>query len=211
MQQYMQFFPYPATPARTRGARHWLLRNLMMVSMLIMWGIGLTPAVLAQETDIVIRDVRTELRDKIWYLSARIDYQLNRQMLDALQNGIRLTFSLQAEVNEVRNWLPDSEIVALRRDYELSWQPLSRGYLVRNLGTDEQTAHTTLFAALHELGTISELPLVDASLLDADAHYEASLRTLLDQQHLPGPLRILAFWNDDFSLESDWHQWPLKE
>ena len=182
-----------------------------MVVMLILCGVGLTPAVVAQETDIVIRDVRTGLRDKVWYLSARIDYQLNRQMLDALQNGIRLTFSLQVEVNEVRNWLPDTEVVALHRDYELSWQPLSRGYLVRNLGTDEQTAHTTLFAALHELGTITELPLVDASVLDADARYEVSLRTLLDQQHLPGPLRILAFWNDDFSLESGWHQWPLEE
>ena len=57
-----------------------------MVVMLILCGVGLTPAVVAQETDIVIRDVRTELRDKVWYLSARIDYQLNRQMLDALQN-----------------------------------------------------------------------------------------------------------------------------
>ena len=182
-----------------------------MTAMLILCGISLTPAVLAQETDIVIRDVRTEFRDKVWYLSARIDYQLNRQMLDALQNGIRLTFSLQAEVNKVRNWLPDSEVVALHSDYELSWQPLSRGYLVRNISTDEQTAHTTLFAALHELGTISGLPLVDASLLEPDSRYEVSLRTLLDQQHLPGPLRILAFWTDDFSLESDWYQWPLEE
>ena len=70
---------------------------------------------------------------------------------------------------------------------------------------------TTLFAALHELGTISGLPLVDASLLDPDARYEVSLRAVLDQQRLPGPLRMLAFWDDDFSLESDWHQWPLEE
>ena len=182
-----------------------------MATILVVWGIFLTPAVLAQETDIVIRDVRTELRDKVWYLSARIDYQLNRQMLDALQNGIRLTFSLQVEINKIRSWLPNSEVKALHEDYELSWQPLSRGYLVRNISTDEQTAHTTLFAALHELGTISDLALVDSSMLEPDARYEVSLRTLLDQQHLPGPLRILAFWSDDFSLESDWHQWPLEE
>ena len=190
-----------------------LFRSLrtLMATILIVWGIFLAPAVLAQETDIVIRDVRTELSDNVWYLSARIDYQLNRQMLDALQNGNRLTFSLQVEINKIRSWLPNSEVKALHEDYELSWQPLSRGYLVRNIRTDEQTAHTTLFAALHELGTIADLALVDSSLLEADARYEVSLRSLLDQQHLPGPLRILAFWNDDFSLESDWHQGPPEE
>ena len=206
----MQLFTHPASPAKTRGSSNWLSPALL-TAVLLVSGICVSPASHAQETDITIRDVQTGLRDNTWYLSARVDYQLNRQMLDALQNGIRLTFSLQVEVNEIRNWLPDSEIVALQRDYELSWQPLSRGYLVRNTGTDEQTAHTTLFAALHELGTIADLPLVDSSLLDPEARHAISLRALLDQQSLPGPLRMLAFWNDDFSLESDWHQWPLEE
>lgn len=206
----MQLFPNPASSANTRGTGDWLSHGLLTAALLV-WGICATPVGHAQETDITIRDVQTGLRDNTWYLSARVDYQLNRQMLDALQNGIGLTFSLQVEVNEIRNWLPDAEIVALQRDYELSWQPLSRSYLVRNTGNDEQTAHTTLFAALHELGTISDLPLVDASLLDPEARHEISLRALLDQQRLPGPLRMLAFWNDDFSLESDWHQWPLEE
>jgi hypothetical protein len=207
VQQYIQFLSHHAPPAKSGRTLLWQL-----LAPLVLWTGCLGPAVHAQEQpDIVIRDVRTELRDEVWFLSARIDYQLNRQMLDALQNGINLTFSLQATVNKVRSWLPNSEVKALQQDYELSWQPLSRGYLVRNASTDAQTAHTTLFAALHELGTISELPLVDASLLEPDARYEVSLRTMLDQQHLPGPLRILAFWNDDFSLESGWHQWPLEE
>jgi hypothetical protein len=206
----MQLLPYPASPAETPGTGKRLSRALF-AAVLFACSLGSAPASHAQETDIVIRDVQTTLRDQTWYLSARIDYQLNRQMLEALQNGIRLTFSLQVEVSEVRNWLPDSEVVNLQRDYELSWQPLSRSYLVRNSDNDEQTAHTTLFAALHELGTISGLPLVDTSLLDPEARHEVSLRALLDQQRLPGPLRMLAFWNDDFSLESDWHQWPLQE
>ena len=95
----------------------------------------------AQETDIAIRDVQTGLRDNTWYLSARVDYQLNRQMLDALQNGIGLTFSLQVEVNEIRNWLPDAEIVTLQRDYELSWQPPDTD---ADLAPDEQPDRSPL-------------------------------------------------------------------
>jgi hypothetical protein len=206
----MQFFLQPAWSAKPHSAVHRQVATLLL-AILVVGNFSLVPVVQAQETGIEIRDVRTELRDSAWYLFARIDYQLNREILDALQNGIRLTFSLQVEVNESRNWLPDSEVTALQRDYELSWQPLSRSYLVRETGSDEPSSHTTLFAALHELGTVADLPLVDAGLLERDARYEIRLRTLLDQQHLPGPLRMLAFWNDDFSLESDWHQWPLEE
>lgn len=210
MQQYNFFHPLPASSTQIGVTPRWRIRTLL-ASILLLSTICLAPSAHAQEAGLVIHDARTELRGTVWYLSARIDYQFNRQILDALQNGIRLTFTLQAEVNEIRNWWPDSEIATLHRDYEISWQPLSRGYLVRSLDSDEQTAHTTLFAALHALGNISGLPLVDTGLLDPDARYEVRLRTLLDQQRLPGPLRILAFWDDDFSLESDWHQWPLEE
>ncbi|MBM4222157.1 MAG: DUF4390 domain-containing protein [Gammaproteobacteria bacterium] len=206
----MQSFSRPATLTIRHRVRARLYQALL-ATVLLVSGLCLAPAAQAQETDIVRGDVQAELRDKAWYLSARVDYQLNRQMLDALQNGIRLTFSLEVEVNESRNWLPDSEVTTLQRDYELSWQPLSRGYLVRDTISNEQTTHTTLFAALHALGTISGLPLIEASLLDPEAHHEIRLRALLNQQRLPGPLRMLAFWNDDFSLESDWHQWPLEE
>lgn len=164
----------------------------------------------AQETGLEIRNASTELVAGVWYLSARIDYRLNRDTLEALQNGIPLTFELQVELTRVRSWLPDENLAELRQDYELSWQPLSRGYLVRNKNSGDQRAHTTLFAALNDLGRISALPLIDAALLDDGEAYEVSLRAILDQQQLPGPLRMLAFWDDDFTLESEWFRWDLR-
>ncbi|MEO8225048.1 MAG: DUF4390 domain-containing protein, partial [Gammaproteobacteria bacterium] len=93
----------------------------------------------------------------------------------------------------------------------LSWQPLSRGYLVRNKNSGAQRAHTTLFAALNDLGRVAELPLIDAALIDEGRDYEVGLRAALDQQQLPGPLRMLAFWDDDFTLESEWYRWSLRQ
>ena len=167
-------------------------------------------ALQAQETSPEIRNASTSLDAGVWYLAARIDYRLNRDTLDALQSGIPLTFDLQVEVTENRNWLPDVEVAALRQYFELSWQPLSRGYLVRNKNSGDQRAHTTLFAALNDLGRITALPLVDAALIEEDKDYQARLRAVLDQQQLPGPLRMLAFWDDDFTLESEWYRWNLR-
>ena len=172
----------------------------------MLWA-GVLPA---QETGLEIRNASTALDGGVWYLSAAIDYRLNRDTLEALQNGIPLTFELQVELSERRRWLPDEDVAALRQYFELSWQPLSRGYLVRNTNSGDQRAHSTLFAALNDLGRIAALPLIDADLIGEDEQYEVSLRAVLDQQKLPGPLRMLAFWDDDFTLESDWYRWNLR-
>jgi hypothetical protein len=182
----------------------------LLLALAVLAGLPWTGAPRAQETALEIRRADTRLEDGVWYLSARIDYRLNRDTLNALQNGIPLTFKLQVELTEARSWLPDEDVAALRQDFELSWQPLSRGYVVRNKNSGDQRAYTTLYAALNDLGRISSLPLIDAALIDADADYEVSLRAVLDQQQLPGPLRMLAFWNDDFTLESEWYRWNLR-
>jgi Domain of unknown function (DUF4390) len=179
-------------------------------ALVVLLGLLCSGLLRAQETGLEIRNASTELDAGVWYLSARIDYRLNRDTLEALQNGIPLTFELQVELTRERSWLPDENLAELRQDFELSWQPLSRGYLVRNKNSGDQRAHTTLFAALNDLGRITALPLIDAALLDDAENYEVSLRAILDQQQLPGPLRMLAFWDDDFTLESDWFRWDLR-
>ncbi|MEQ1801486.1 MAG: DUF4390 domain-containing protein [Gammaproteobacteria bacterium] len=179
-------------------------------ALVVLMGLLCSGVLHAQETGLEIRNASTRLDAGVWYLSARIDYRLNRDTLEALQNGIPLTFELQVELTRERSWLPDEGVAELRQDFELSWQPLSRGYLVRNKNSGDQRAHTTLFAALNDLGRISALPLIDAALVSEGDDYEVSLRAALDQQQLPGPLRMLAFWDDDFTLESEWYRWDLR-
>jgi len=181
-----------------------------VAALVVLIGLLCAGPLCAQEAGVEIRSASTRLDAGVWYLSARIDYRLNRDALEALQNGIPLTFELQVELTRQRNWLPDEDVAELRQDFELSWQPLSRGYLVRNKNSGDQRAHTTLYAALNDLGRISDLPLIDAALVDDAEDYEVSLRAALDQQQLPGPLRMLAFWDDDFTLESEWFRWNLR-
>jgi hypothetical protein len=164
----------------------------------------------ALETGLEIRNASTRLNAGVWYVDARIEYRLNRETLDAIQSGIPLTFELQVEVAKIRSWLPDEDVASLRQYFELSWQPLARGYLVRNKNSGDQRTHTTLYAALNDLGRITSLPLIDDAIIDEGEGYDVRLRAVLDQQQLPGPLRMLAFWDDGFKLESEWYRWLLR-
>lgn len=188
-------------PARSRLAGRWWLAAVLLL-----------PALSAsqQPPGAEVTGGTTQLRNGVWYLDARIDYRLSTEAVDALENGVPLSFELQIDLMRERRLLPNAPVASLRQDYELSWQPVARSYLIRNMHGGEQRTHSTLGGALQDLGRIVDLPLIDAALLEP-ASYIVSLRVRLDQGKLPGPLRLLAFWKDGLNLDSDWHRWRLAD
>ena len=113
----------------------------------------------------------------------------------------------------LRDHLPNSHTIIhnfeLKQGYELSYQPLSERYVIKNVNSGEQNSFATLFSALNYMGRVVDLPIIDASILDPDARYEVSMRAILDQDTLPGPLRLIAFWSEGFRLVSNKYTWKL--
>lgn len=158
-----------------------------------------------------VRSATARLSDGVYYVDARIDYRLSEKALEALQNGVALTMQLQIEVIRKRAFLPDGLIAELRQDSTLTYEPLTQRYVVRNLNSGQQTSYATLFSALSSLGRVNGLPVIDAALLDPDARHRMRLRVVLDQDTLPGPLRLIAFWSSGFRLASDWYGWDIAD
>jgi len=156
-----------------------------------------------------IRHAESRLYRGVWLANALIDFRLSDEALVALDNGVVLTIELQIRLNRVRRFWFDKETATLGQRFELSYQPLSERYVVHNLNSGKQDSFATLFSALNSLGRIVDLPIIDAALLDADEQYEIAIRAVLDQNTLPGPLQLLAFWGSGFRLESDWYTWML--
>jgi hypothetical protein len=158
-----------------------------------------------------VRSAGVELKDGVYYLDAWVEYRLSTEAREALDAGVALTLETEVEFLRTRRfWLDDQE-AGLRQGYELQFHALSERYLVVNLNSGEQSSYATLFSALNSLGRITELPLIDASLLDAESNYQIRIRAVLSTEDIPGPLRLLAFWRRDWSLESEWDTWLLDE
>ena len=158
-----------------------------------------------------VRSASVELRDGVYYLDAWVEYRLSTEAREALNAGVALTLETEVEVQRSRRfWLVDQD-AGLRQGYEVRYPALSERYLVVNLNSGEQSSYATLSSALNSLGRITELPLIDASLLDSESNYEIRIRAVLSTEDIPGPLRLLAFWRRDWSLESEWYTWLLDE
>ena len=198
--------------ARVKSAERGAARGRLLVcASVTLAALILFPSapVAAKSRPFEIRSATSRLADGVWFANARIEYRLSDDALEALENGVTLTIQLQIEVMRIRRFWTDAKVASLKQGYELSYQPLSERYVIQNTNSGEQNSFATLFSALNYMGRVVDLPIIDASILEPDARYEISMRAILDQDTLPGPLRLIAFWSEGFRLVSNKYTWKL--
>lgn len=196
--------PVCANAERLRPA----LARLALTALLVLGsGLATAPA-RAADNAFVIKRVETRLVDGVYLLDARIDYRFSAEALKALRNGVPLLILLDIQVRQKR-WYWNRTLAELEQGYLLLYHALSEQYIIHNLNSGAQEHFRSLGAALASLGRIRNLPLIDARLLQADEDYEVRLRTYLDIESLPAPMRPLAYISSDWQLDSEWVTWPL--
>ncbi len=171
------------------------------------------PVIVEEQVDpgfFQVRSAVAQLRDGVYYLNAVVDYRLSTEAVDALNSGVPLGIRLDVEIIHPRRWWFDDDDVALQQSYQVDYHALSERYTVLNVNSGDQASFGSLFAALQFLGRVERLPLVDTAVLDDDRGYYVRMRASLDQEQLPGPLRLLAFWRRDWAIASEWYRWPLR-
>ncbi|MBS95367.1 MAG: hypothetical protein CL799_13080 [Chromatiales bacterium] len=165
------------------------------------------PAVSAADGQFEVISASSRLENEYWLVDARLELILSREAIEALENGVTLRIQMQYEVNRHHRFWVDQTISDRNQNIELQYLSLSQRYVVRDLTRDKQASYATLYSALRSLSQIKDFRFVKASKLKADTRYWMSMRVVLDQEELPGPLQMLAFWRGDFSLESEWYKW----
>ncbi len=158
-------------------------------------------------------DVRTAsvaLNSGVYYLDAWLEYRLSTDARAALDAGVPLTIELDVEFILPRWYWVDEAVGRLSQTYQLQYHALSERYIVLNVNSEEQNTFATLFSALNFLGRVTELPLIDAALLNPDAAYDIRIRTLLRVEAIPGPMRYITFWRRNWSLRSEWYRWRMQ-
>ena len=127
-----------------------------------------------------IRSVETRLLDQVYTLSAKIDFHFSEPALAALKNGVPLIVLIDMEVQRERNWWFNKDIAELQQGYLLLYHALTEKYIINNLNSGAQENYDTLSAAVTALGTIENLPILDAKLAENSGHYIVSLHAYLD-------------------------------
>lgn len=158
-----------------------------------------------------IQSLQTLLRDRVYLLNANFNYHFSSDAIDALEHGVPLLILVDIEVLKPRWWWADETIAELEQGYLLLYHALSESYVVHNLNSGTQNNFASLRQSLGFLSEIKELPILDVNLLDIEKDYYLRVRTHLDIESLPAPMRPLAYISSDWQLASDWYEWPLQK
>ena len=141
-------------------------------------------------------------------LYARVQYPLNPAIKKALQDGVTLTFDLEAKVDRVRHLWFDSNIVDLTLQRELAYHVVTDQFVVRDVRSGDEKSFDTLREALAYLGKVDSWPILVEPQLDG-GRYMISVRAGVRRGKLPASLRALLFWTDDWQRVSKWYSWSL--
>ena len=190
-----------AVNTRYSGRNRWCLSLLVALCLVVVQSY-------ARETR--ISNVRTLLADGVYRIGARVDFEFNETLHDALHNGVPLLIELRIEVLRQRRWFWAELVAELRQRFELQYHALSRRYLVSNYSTGVQRSFSSMNDALEYIGNVYDLPLIDANLLEHRQPYKVRMRADLDVESLPTPVRLWAYLGSAWSLKGDWYQWPLQ-
>ncbi|WP_456448892.1 DUF4390 domain-containing protein [Thiolapillus sp.] len=137
-------------------------------------------------------------------------YVLSDTMLEALENGVPLTFVTEIVIDpeDAAFWRSALGRKVVRR--QLSFHPLAGEYEVLDLDAGTRRRFATREAALLALGDLKGEKIIRSSSLDKNRYYRVSIQTSNDIGELPLPLRPKAYLFPGWHLSSKVYEWRLQ-
>ena len=145
-----------------------------------------------------------------WVVDARIDFAFSEDNLEAMHNGVALTIIVDIEVRRERGPWWNETLVARELRYRIETNVLTGRYRIRSLGDGRTRNYRSLEETVEALGQLESIPVIARDRLSADARYVARIRTRLDIEALPSPLRPIAYLSPQWRLGSGWYEWRIE-
>ncbi len=143
-----------------------------------------------------------------YVLDALIKYPLTPRVVEALDNGVPITFIQQIRLIRSipllgKYWQWEKTRWQTTLNYQLRYHALSKLYVLLSLDTRHQRTFPSLQAALDALGRIEAFSLPPKHLSDTLVT-QLQLRSGLDLHALPTPMRPGALISNKWQLTSPW-------
>ena len=188
-------------------SRRW--HNWLALAALLLALVGLQPAAHAAAAPLENRLAALVLSDGSLVVNSRFAVTLNPTLVEALEQGVTLTFRLEFELTRPRSTSWWQELTSgfspeISQFYRLSWHPLTRQYRVNFGGL--YLSFARLEDALAMIGSARYWQVLPRSSVDGQPlkSFAGRLRLRLDTAQLPKPFQLNILKSTDWSLDSGW-------
>lgn len=164
---------------------------------------------LAAAEGILISNTNTRLVEDVYHLDANLEFDIDSEVLEALEHGVTIRFDIYILIKRERNWLWDPKVKEETLSYRLEQHPLSKRYLITDLGNGYRQQFHNRKDALKFLGTIRDHFLISQTVLTEGERYICMVKAELNTETLPPVIRPIAFVSKKWQMDSDWTSWLL--
>jgi len=181
-----------------------------MPAVMLMVLLSLTTVVGAAEDDpFLIKRADFSLRKSMLELDLVVQGQLADYISIAINQGFAVPFMFEIEIFSRNDYWLDDKVVSLKQQYLLHHQPMLDSFVVLDRNTSERRYFATRAAAVNFIEVVYSYPLLDINNLAAGKRYYARVHFGIDTDELPLPLKSSSLWDNDWDLQSDWHEWDI--
>ena len=158
----------------------------------------------ASHADMAFENVKlTVSDDQRLMLNASMAITLSPAVIQALENGVPITFEKLIQLREQGAWVWTEDLAEYRMRSVLRYRLLEKAYEIKRLDSGNVIKRATLAAALTQLGDIQAMPIIELTKLNPSDTYNVELDAKLDIEALPLPLRPKAYLSSDWSLSAE--------
>jgi hypothetical protein len=164
-------------------------------------GLGLAATALpawASAPAIELLTLRLQRADGALSLDFAARIHLSRAVEEALQRGVPVYFTAQAQLLRNRWYWRDERVARVQRTWRLAFQPLTSSWRVGFGGLNQTQA--TLEEALASLSRLSDWKIADLAQVDPDSRHYVEFSFRLDTSQLPGPMQFGLTTQADWTL-----------
>lgn len=158
------------------------------------------------EDAFVIDRARLSYDGSLMQLDLVVDVELPDYIAIALEQGFAVPLMFEFEIRANRAYWFDDKTVSLKQRYLMNYQPILDSYVVYDVNASVRHYFSERKAAVHFVEVVYNYPLLDVGNLTPDRNYYARVRFGIDTDELPQPLKSSALWDNDWDLQSDWHE-----
>jgi hypothetical protein len=166
---------------------------------------------LASSSGIFIQRAQIDAKENRQVVTADIEYRFPSVALQALDEGIPLTFRVRLRIDRIKSWGWNETLAQDERTIQLRYEPLAKSFQVSDLSSGAALHYASLASALD---TLSHLRGWSIPTLPDEADREKREATLsfeFDIESLPLPLRLVAYLSPDWKLDTPPYRWPLDQ
>jgi hypothetical protein len=156
-----------------------------------------------------IKAVTVKRANGDWKVSFDVENCFTEKMEEAIQSGIRTTFTFYTNLYQKRSWWKDRKMASVEFRHTIQYHPIQKIYQV----TVEEHSSSLTTSSLEEakalMSRVRELKIRPSSPLVPGVPTYFRIKAELDPVKLPLRLDYLFFFVSLWDFETDWHLEPL--